>query len=265
MRFIFHLILILLFHSANLLWSDELYTNSDIFNKISTLEKNHDFARALELLSSITDAEKDIQSYIIVKFQIANYYFYGRKDIEPNRAQARQQFAEVVKLLHKTDMESAKSKYIMGISIGNAFGDMPLAMEWLLKAAEQGYALAQAEVAFRYMKGIGTMSDFEKAYMFAENASRAGDMLGKAIQGAYLLNISKSMSQGLKLIQESANSGNAGGQYMLFRCLYYNTPGIEKDEERGLDLLQLSAEQGFPDAVSKLRILEQRNKKNSDE
>gem|GEM_PF-1115741 len=63
-------------------------------------------------------------------------------------------------------------------------------------------------------------------------------MFGRAILGAYLLNVSKDKDQGIKLIQESAESGNAGGQYMLFRCLYYKIPGIQKDEKSALKLLE---------------------------
>jgi len=55
----------------------------------------------LELLSSITDTEKDQLDYIIAKFQIASYYFYGRKDIKQEQARARQRFAEVVNLLNR--------------------------------------------------------------------------------------------------------------------------------------------------------------------
>lgn len=257
MKFIFLLLSILLFYSANLLGGDEFYSTSDIFKEISKAEKNYDFKKALELLISITEKNPD---FIIAKFQIANYYFYGRKNIKQEQAKARLQFAEVINLLHKTDMTDAKLEYIMGICVGNVSGDMPQAMEWLLKAAKQGYAPAQAEVAFRYMKGIGTKSDFAKAYNLAKEASEAGDMFGKAILGAYFLNVSKNEKQGIKLIKESADSGNAGGQYMLFRCLYYKTPGIEKDEKLGLRLLKLSADQGFSDAVSKLRIFEHHNK-----
>ncbi|MBO4630911.1 MAG: sel1 repeat family protein, partial [Lentisphaeria bacterium] len=112
--------------------------------------------------------------------------------------------------------------------------------------------------AFRYMKGLGVDADFNKAYAYALKASEHGDMLGRAILGAYYLTIKKDIKRGVKLIRESAESGNPGGQYMLFRCLYYSKE-IEKNKDLAMKILKMSADQGFPDSVSKWNNLNKRN------
>ena len=77
--------------------------------------------------------------------------------------------------------------------------------------------------------------------------------------GAYFLTIKNDTKNGVRLILESAEAGDPGGQYMLFRCLYY-TKGIVKDKELAMKVLKLSADQGFIDSVSKWNNLNKRNK-----
>ncbi len=104
------------------------------------------------------------------------------------------------------------------------------------------------------MKGKYVKRDIAKAYEYAKKASDQGDMFGRALLGAYYMNVKKDVKLGIKLIQESAKKGNAGGQYMLYRCLYYRK-GIKKDRKKARELLQKAADQGQSDAATKWRLM----------
>lgn len=104
------------------------------------------------------------------------------------------------------------------------------------------------------MKGIGTKISFDQAAQWAEKAVKHDDPFGQAIWGAYLLNVKGKKDEGCKFIRKSAEAGNPGGLYMLFRCLYYGR-GCEANKDERLKCLEQSSYHGFPDAISKLQIL----------
>ena len=186
-------------------------------------------------------------------FSIAEMYFHGRRGIpvDKNKARENYQFAfdkAMVEL--RLDKNNHKAYYIAGMCAEKILSNAVNSIEYLTISANGNYPQAEAELAFRYMKGYGVNADFDKAYQYAEKASEHDNMLGRAILGAYYLMVRKDTEKGVALLKESAEAGNAGGQYMLFYYLYY-TKGLEDNKKLALQLLQLSADQGLPDAVSK--------------
>ena len=194
-------------------------------------------------------------------FAIAEIYYYGRKGISIDKNKARKYYQAAYDLATvemQSDPNNYAAMYIVGICAERLLLPGVNYLRYLQDAATGGYPPAEADMAFRYMKGLGVDADFDKAYVYALKASEHGDMLGRAILGAYCLTIKRDIKQGVKLIQESAETGNPGGQYMLFRCLYYSK-GMERNIDLAMKILKLSADQGFPDSVSKWNNLNRRN------
>ena len=194
-------------------------------------------------------------------FDIAEMYFYGRRGGSVDKCKSRENYqnaynSAVSELIDK--LENYEAKYIIGICAERLLLSNVKFFDYLKAAADGGYPPAEAELAFRYMKGCGVDTDFNKAYFYALKASSHGNMFGRAILGAYFLTIKNDTKKGVRLILESAEAGDPGGQYMLFRCLYYSK-GIVKDKELAMKVFKLSADQGFMDSVSKWRNLN-RNK-----
>ncbi|MBN2643060.1 MAG: sel1 repeat family protein [Victivallales bacterium] len=240
-----------------LFFSQCIFAENELFHKeLSNIEQKYSFSDAFRIME--LHIEKFPDDYAI-KFKIANYLFYGRKGVEVNKPRAREIYISLLQTLGHIQDKTPEYLYIIGISESNATGNTALAFSFLLKSAESGYPIAEAEIAFRYMKGIGVKIDTALASQWAKKATLHNNSFGQAIYGAYLLNIKKRYVDGYNLIKKSANTGNAGGLYMLFYCFYYGK-GVEKDEDKALKYLELSSYQGFPDAVSKLQIL--RNKAN---
>lgn len=222
-----------------------------INKKLNRLERKYEFSKALKMMEAHIEEFPD--DYVIL-FRIANYFFYGRKGVEANRQKARRLYLTLLQSLIRMQDKSPELLYIIGIAVSNSSGNTVSAFNWLLESAEKKYPPAEAEIAFRYMKGIGVKSNFEQAAQWAKKAMEHGNSLGQAIYGAYLLNVEKKRVEGYHLIQKSADSGNAGGLYMLFYCLYYGK-GCKVNKDTALKCLELSSYQGFSDAIAKLKIL----------
>ena len=202
----------------------------------------------------------ELKKYIDIKnksaedyFVIAEIYYYGRKGISINKKKAREYYQcayDLALVELQRFPNNYATMYIAGICVERLLLPGVNYLRYLQDAATGGYPPAEADMAFRYMKGIGVNTNFRQAYAYALKASEHGDMLGRAILGAYYLTIKKDVKRGIKFILESAEAGNPGGQYMLFRCLYYSN-GVEKNIDLAMKILKMSADQGFPDSVSK--------------
>lgn len=228
--------------------------NQSNFSIAIELAKDGKYSQASIYLQKVIKNSED-KNYLLACFTLANYYFESRKGIAKNSQEAAKYYNWALnKSFPEAEAGNAEAQYIASICIRNAKYQRKAAFEWLEKAAKQNYAPAQAELAFCYMKGTGVKQDFKQAIEWARKAANQGNMLGKAIVGAYYLNVKKDFSKGIELIKESAESGNPGGQYNLFRCLYYGK-GIKKDRKKAIELLQKAADQGLDDAITKLKII----------
>lgn len=245
MKVILPLLLIwFFFHSA--------FAENIIFDeKLNNFYQKYEFSEALEIMElHITEFPHDYA----IKFRIANYLFYGRKGIEIDKIGARELYIALLQVLVNMQEKTPEYLYIIGIAVSNSSGDTVSAFKWLMESAEEKYPPAEAEVAFRYMKGIGVEINIAQAAQWARKATMHDDSFGQAIYGAYLLNVEKQKGEGYSLIQKSADAGNPGGLYMLFQCLYYGN-GCEENKDKALKYLELASCQGFLDATSKLQIL----------
>ncbi len=238
-------------------------TPIDKFAMIVNLEARKEYGSAQKKLEKLVRDKKN-KNYVQACFMLANYYFESRRGIERNKIKARNYYDKALKAaLPRANAGECKYQYITAICTRRSKYDSKQAYELLVKSATQGYAPAQAQLAFWSMKGIGIDKiDKEKVGEWARKSSRQGNMLGRALLGAYYLNVKKDYQKGFKLIKESADAGNRGGQYMMYYCLRLGK-GATKDRIKAMDFLQKAADQGLEDAVGKLRIINSRKTKNN--
>lgn len=166
------------------------------------------------------------------------------------------------------DLEKAIGYYRMAIEGGFAHAKVNLASLYdldenrpdqaipLLQAvADSGDAAAMTALYVAYANGRGVAVDRGEALKWLVRATEAGDAYGQCLLGARYENPEweKNGDQLVRLpppnwpeavgwYHRSADQGWAGGQYHLGLC-YIEGHGVEQDEERGLGLLRLAADQ----------------------
>jgi len=112
------------------------------------------------------------------------------------------------------------AQFQMGEIYSERYSNNKDADEWYKRAAEHGYAPAQAELGKRLFEGNGV----------AKNGSEAAGWLKKA-----------------------AEQGNADGHYGLGNCYRFGV-GVEKDTEKAVYWLSKAADAGIPRAQSDLGL-----------
>jgi len=145
----------------------------------------------------------------------------------------------------------------MGVPVNEKLG-----VEWLRKAAEQGFGNAEYHLATCYAKGIGVDKDGEEAdKWFAKVVQRLyitaeeGDVKAK-VKLAELYIEGKGVFQdeamGAIWYERAAESGNAEAQFWL-AMLYRDGIGVPRNEREVERWLRMAAAQEHQDAVAALR------------
>ncbi|SFE26961.1 tetratricopeptide repeat protein [Nitrosomonas sp. Nm166] len=96
--------------------------------------------------------------------------------------------------------------------------DPELAAGWFFRAAEQGYADAQANLGLMYANGEG---------------------------------VEKDMAQAVELFRKAAEQGHVNAQNNL-GAMYFTGEGIERDEKKAIEWFEKAAAQGNADAQANL-------------
>ena len=128
------------------------------------------------------------------------------------------------------------------------------AVEWVLKAAEQGYARAQWKLGDMYENGDGVERSYEKAAEWVLKAAEQGYAdaqykLGKMYY--YGRGVEKSYEKAVEWYLKAAEQGYASAQNDL-GVMYYTGTGVERSYEKAVEWVQKAAEQGYANAQCKL-------------
>ena len=156
---------------------------------------------------------------------------------------------------------SPSAQYYLGIM--NDFGrGMPInhekAVEWYIKAANQGHGYAMFNLAVSYEDGEGVAKDLERAFHWYSQGATAGNtdaMFNLAImydEGSW---VNEDPVKAFALFKTVAESGDADGQYEL-GMMYAKGRGIERDAEQARYWLQQAADQGKGVAFRELQSLQ---------
>ncbi len=136
------------------------------------------------------------------------------------------------------------------------FGAQPQdALALFTRAAQAGAARALGAIGELHARGIGVAQSASEAAQWYRRAIAAGDQESRARLGLAVLRgpaaTSAALREGLALVQQSSERGNAFGHYALGRLLLEGLL-LRRDEARGLALVEQAARGEVPEAQSLL-------------
>ncbi len=105
----------------------------------------------------------------------------------------------------------------------------------------------QYQIGMMYFKGLGTQIDNQKAAEYFEKSAELGNQYAKRLLALEYIsgkNFEQNIDKGISLLTECADSGDAFSCYQLGRLYFFGTDGLKNDNEKAMQYLNLSAEQG---------------------
>ncbi len=140
------------------------------------------------------------------------------------------------------------------------FGQFKVAFKAWAPLAEQGYAKAQASLAWMYHTGNGVKRDLPTAFVWYQKAADQGHAIAQnnlAVMYENGLGTRKNTKAAAYWFRESANSGYSFAQYNLGR-LYAEGIGVKKDLEKARYWWRIASRQGVKKATEALALLDKR-------
>lgn len=125
-------------------------------------------------------------------------------------------------------------------------GEHSEAVRWYRKAADQGLAEAQCELAYMYRDGYGVAEDYSEAVRWFRKAAEQGLSEAQIWLGIMYeegLGVVKDYSEAVKWYRKTAEEGNSGGQYRL-GMMYEKGLGVVKDLNEAMYWYQKATSQG---------------------
>ena len=114
--------------------------------------------------------------------------------------------------------------------------------------AEQGHALGQAELGFRYQTGRGVQRDDAEAVRWYRRAAEQGHALGQANLGFMYQTgrgVQRDDAEAVRWFRRAAEQGHALGQANLNLGFMYQTGrGVQRDDAEAVRWFRRAAEQG---------------------
>jgi hypothetical protein len=146
--------------------------------------------------------------YVLIIVTIVTIKFTTGGIIMTSENMAQEYISE---LLEKATKGDAHAQLEYADLCGAIKGDYKESLYWTKKAAEQGYAKAQCNLAMHYKDGAGTPVDNNQAFFWFEQAAKNGDAvamnaLGVFYQMGYV--VSPDKKKALDLYEKAANLGN---------------------------------------------------------
>ena len=144
------------------------------------------------------------------------------------------------------EMSSMGDMYYRGDEV-----DYEQARYWYLKAGEAGYAKAYLFLGDTYYFPSGDLKDNDKAFEYYSKAAEAGvpdamGNMGVMYAGGY--GTGQDYVKAAEWYEKAIDAGCVWAARNLGNFYLDGKPGIEKDEEKGLELLNWAVENGFADA-----------------
>jgi len=130
------------------------------------------------------------------------------------------------------------------------------------KAADQGSAYGQYNLAWRYENGEGVPKNFGKAaelYQKAADQGAADALFNLALLYENGKGVPKELGKAAQLYQKAADQGDADAQINL-AALYENGKGVRKNLGKAAELYRKAADQGDQTASANLKMLSRRRK-----
>ena len=139
---------------------------------------------------------------------------------------------------------------LYNLSESTAEGLLQCKVEWVQKAAEQGFARAQNNLGNMYYNGRGVEQSYAKAAEWVLKAAEQGLAVAQYNLGCMYRDgtgVEQSYAKAAEWVLKAAEQGLAVAQYNL-GCMYRDGTGVERSDEKAVEWVQKAAEQGFADA-----------------
>ncbi|KAF9901530.1 hypothetical protein EC991_006041 [Linnemannia zychae] len=161
---------------------------------------------------------------------------------------------EKVKLGDKDAQRTLGSMYQFGDGVQQ---DYQAALDWYIKAANQGHVEAQNFVGHMHRNGLGVSQDYDTAMKWYRKAAHQGFASAQYNVG-YLyekgLGVPQDYHQAMEWYQKAASQGNASA-YINIGYLYIHGLGVSQDYSQAIVWYRLAAEQGSAIAQHNLAYL----------
>ncbi|KAF9087262.1 hypothetical protein BGX29_000914, partial [Mortierella sp. GBA35] len=181
-----------------------------------------------------------------VQFNTGVQFYHGH-GVPQNRATAMEWF------LKAANQGLSEAQYQVGLLYGSGRGVLQnhlRAAYWFLKAAEQGHVSAQVNVGLMYERGEGVAQDYSKAMDWYLKAADQGHALAQKNIG-YLYNEGLGVPQDYKAAMhwylKAVQLGLVEAQVNI-ALLYENGRGVSRDYSKAFEWFLKAAEQGELDA-----------------
>ncbi|KAF9930195.1 hypothetical protein FBU30_000795 [Linnemannia zychae] len=162
--------------------------------------------------------------------------------------------------LKAAEQGDSSAQYNIGYLYDNGHGvqqDYSLAMTWYKKAAEQGHTSAQFAVGSMYENGYSVPKDYLTAMIWFRRAADKGHSDAQNNIGNLYLNghgVQQDYSQAMNWYKKAAEQGVANAQ-LVIGCLYYNGHGVQQDYSQAMNWFKRAAEQGHATAQTNIGSL----------
>lgn len=163
------------------------------------------------------------------------------------------------------DDDEALPQNVVETLYGNArmafmFGQYEVAFKAWLPLAEEGYAKAQAALAWMYHTGNGVKRNLKTAASWYKKAAEQGDEIAQnnlAVMYENGLGIPVNQKTAAYWYKESANSGYSYAQYNMGR-IYSEGIGVKQNMKEAKYWLRIASRQGVKQATEALALIEHR-------
>jgi TPR repeat protein len=158
----------------------------------------------------------------------------------------------------KAEAGEARAQFALGIKLGREAGvrrEEPT--EWLRKAADQGFAPAQTELAGRYLQGSGVPRDASEAAKWLSRAAEAGDAMAQGYLAQMYREgegVRRDAGSQARFERAAAEQGQVSAQFDL-GLLYVSGRGVEKSDAEAVKWFRLAASGGFVSAMHSLGLM----------
>jgi len=194
----------------------------------------------------------------------------GREGTTQAQERARQLYQKqtqpIIELHSKAESGDAKAQYDLGKQYADGRNGVikneAEAMNWFLKAADQGSAEAQCEIAYMYRYGYGVAKDGAEAAKWYHKAADKGYAKaqyelgyiyrweGSLLSKDWVENLEKNKAEAAKLFRLAAAQGNEKAQSELNK-MGYGSDNKDRSIAIGMESYRVRARRGEPTEINK--------------
>lgn len=153
---------------------------------------------------------------------------------------------QLLDLAKKNDCEAITQLGRNALQSGDSIG----AYQWFMKAAEEGYAIAEYNIGVCYYEGLGVKPNPTEAFNWTMKAAKQGFAPAQNTIGLHFCSgegVEENLAEAFKWCMKAAKQGDAHGQFNVGR-FYGKGIGTSKNSAEAFKWLMKSAEQNNPDA-----------------